>query len=196
VDVIFPPERTFTTRSGQAMRLRPIRPEDLPNLFAFHDRLSRESLRMRYFTPRRLLTEDVATHLCTVDFRDRAAFVASPLDADTIHGIGRYERDAPRSAEVAFIVEDALQGNGIGTALLERLAEYARSQEIDRFTAAVLCENTPMLTVFRKSPFNPQVTAEHDCAFVKLDLTVLPEPAARHIPRSLTPRLRTHRARA
>ncbi|WBL36827.1 GNAT family N-acetyltransferase [Tepidiforma flava] len=178
MDVTYPPERTFTTRSGQAMRLRPIRPEDVPNLFAFHERLSRESLRMRYFTPRRRLTEDVARHLCTVDFRDRAAFVASPLESDAIHGIGRYERDAPHSAEVAFIVEDALQGNGIGPALLQRLAEHARAQGIERFTAAVLYENTAMLSVFRNSPFRPQISVEHDCAFVKLDLTVLPEPAA------------------
>ncbi len=185
MDVTFPPERRFTTRSGQAMRLRPIRPEDVPNLFAFRERVSRESLRMRYFTPRRRLTEELARHLCTVDFRDRAAFVASPLESDTIHGIGRYERDTPRSAEVAFIVEDALQGQGIGPALLERLAEHARGQGIDRFTAVVLCENTPMLTVLRNSPFRPQVTVEGDCAFVKLDLTVLAGPAARPAARGL-----------
>ncbi|GIW19502.1 MAG: hypothetical protein KatS3mg064_2659 [Tepidiforma sp.] len=140
---------------------------------------------MRYFTPRRRLTEEVARHLCTVDFRDRAAFVASPLESDAIHGIGRYERDAPHSAEVAFIVEDSLQGNGIGPALLHRLAEHARTQGIERFTAAVLYENTPMLTVFRNSPFRPQVSVEHDCAFVKLDLTVLPDPAARPAARGL-----------
>jgi len=187
VDVVYPPERTFVTRTGTTMRLRPIRPEDVPNLFAFHERLSIESLRMRYFTPRRRLTNEVARHLCTVDFRDRAAFVASPLDSDTIHGIGRYERDAPRSAEVAFIVEDALQGQGIGPALLARLAEHARSQGIDRFTAAVLNENTAMLAVFRASPFRPQVSVEGDCAFVKLDLTVLPEPASQ-AQRSLLPK--------
>jgi RimJ/RimL family protein N-acetyltransferase len=186
MDVTYPPERTITLRNGQPMRLRPIRPEDVPNLFAFHERLSLESLRMRYFTPRRRLTENVARHLCTVDFRDRAAFVASPLDADAIHGIGRYERVAPRSAEVAFIVEDALQGLGIGPALLHRLAEHARGQGIDRFTAAVLYENSHMLAVFRNSPFRPQVTVEHDCAFVKLDLTVLPEPGTQP-PRSLAP---------
>ncbi|GIW13700.1 MAG: hypothetical protein KatS3mg062_1139 [Tepidiforma sp.] len=196
MDVTYPAERRFTTRTGEAMRLRPIRPDDVPNLFDFHERLSRESLRMRYFTPRRRLTNEVAVRLCTVDFRDRAAFVASPLESDTIHGIGRYERDAPNSAEVAFIVEDALQGRGIGPALLERLAEHAREQGIDRFTAAVLYENTPMLTVFRNSPFRPQVSVEGDCAFVKLDLTVLPQPAAQTPPKSLAPRLRQLRAPA
>ncbi|WP_322817557.1 GNAT family N-acetyltransferase [Tepidiforma sp.] len=189
MDITYPPEWTITLRNGQPMRIRPIRPDDVPNLFAFHERLSLESLRMRYFTPRRRLTESTARHLCTVDFKDRAAFVASPIDSDTLHAIGRYERDAPRSAEVAFIVEDALQGLGIGPALLDRLAHHARSQGIERFTAAVLCENSHMLSVFRNSPFRPQVTVEHDCAFVKLDLAALPEPIAQPA-RSLVPRLR------
>lgn len=178
MDVTYPPERTIVTRKGLHLRIRPITPADVPNLLEFHERLSRESLRMRYFTPRRTLTLERATHLCTVDFVNRAAFVASPLESDTIHGIGRYERDAPHSAEVAFIVEDRLQGNGIAPALLERLAEHARTQGIDRFTAAVLFENTPMLAVFRNSPYSPQISVEGDCAFVKLNLRTAGAAAA------------------
>ncbi len=189
MDVTYPPERTIVTRTGLQLRIRPITPADVPNLLDFHERLSRESLRMRYFTPRRTLTPERATHLCTVDFVNRAAFVASPLDADTIHGIGRYERDAPHSAEVAFIVEDRLQGNGIGPILLERLAEHARTQGIERFTAAVLFENKPMLAVFRNSRFNPQISVEGDCAFVKLNLLAAEPTAspARRPARSLSP---------
>ncbi|WP_322797152.1 GNAT family N-acetyltransferase [Tepidiforma sp.] len=185
-----PPERTITLRDGRTMRLRPILPSDVPNLLAFHERLSRESLRLRYFTPRRTLTEERAAYLCTVDFDDRAAFVASPLDSDAIHAVGRYERESPHSAEVAFIVEDALQGLGIGPALLERLAEHARSRGIERFTAAVLYENTAMLSIFRRSRFNPQISVEGDCAFVKLDLTALPTPQPRPEPRPLSTGLR------
>ena len=59
----------------------------------------------------------------------------------------------PGQAEVAFAVSDALQGHGIGTRLLERLAVLARAQGIDTFTADVLGDNRRMLDVFRESGF-------------------------------------------
>ena len=51
-------------------------------------------------------------------------------------------------AEAAFMVDDAHQGEGIATLMLEHLAAIARSNGIERFTAEVLADNRPMLAVF------------------------------------------------
>ncbi len=193
--IIMPAERVATLRDGTPVRVRPIRPDDAPRLIEFHSRLSMNTTRLRFFTPMKRLSATFAEHLCTVEFKKRCAFVISPLDSDSIHAVGRYEAESRYSAEVAFVVEDSFQGKGIGTILLDRLVEHARTKGFDRLTAVVLCENLNMLTLFRESPYSPEITMQSECAFVKMNIAA-PEPAVavpKRRPRSLAPvpRLRT-----
>ena len=135
--ITFPEERMAVLRDGTPVRIRPIRPGDVPRLMEFHSRLSLNTTRLRFFTPMKRLSQQFADHLCTVDFKKRCAFVISPLDADTIHAVGRYEAESRFSAEGAFVVEDSFQGKGIGTILLDRLVEHARANGFDRLTATL-----------------------------------------------------------
>jgi acetyl coenzyme A synthetase (ADP forming)-like protein len=84
-----------------------------------------------------------------------------------------FYRDPAHSdrAEVAFAVADALQGHGIGTRLLERLASVAREQGIGTFTADVLADNRRMLEVFRESGFGVTTTIEQGVCRVTLSLS-------------------------
>src|SRR6266511_6233291 len=109
-------------RDGTALRLRPIRPDDAEALVAFHGRLSSETTYYRFFSVHPWLSPREVDWFTHVDDHDRVALVA--LDCDRIVAVGRYDR-MPRSpmAEVAFVVEDAYQRQGICTLLLERLAE-------------------------------------------------------------------------
>jgi GNAT superfamily N-acetyltransferase len=170
IRVRLPPETVHTLRDGRTIRIRPITPADVQRLREFHDRLSIDTTRLRFFTPLRHLTLTFAQHLCNVDFDRRCAFVVSFPQDDEIHGVGRYEAELPTSAEVAFVIEDALQGLGIGTMLLERLAQQARDRGFTRLTAVVLYENHSMLTVFRHSPYHAEVHTQREQAFVKLDI--------------------------
>ncbi len=165
-----PPETLAVLRDGRTVRIRPILPGDMERLREFHDRLSVNTTRLRFFTPMKHLSREFATHLTSVDFVKRCAFVVSPLEEDTIHAVGRYEAESPRSAEVAFVVEDALQGLGIGTLLLERLVKHAREHGYHRLTAVVLCENAQMLSIFRDAPYEPEIHMQGDTAFVRLDI--------------------------
>ncbi len=162
-----PAEKVVTLRDGLSVRVRPIRPADAPRLIEFHSRLSMNTTRLRFFTPMKRLSAAFADQLCTVDFKKRCAFVISSLDFDDIHAVGRYEGESRHSAEVAFVVEDSFQGKGIGTILLNRLVEHARTKGFDRLTAVVLCENLNMLTLFRESPYSPEITMQSECAFVR-----------------------------
>ena len=165
-----PPETLAKLRDGRAIRVRPIRPDDAQRLSEFHDKLSQNTIRLRFFTPLRHLSPKFARHLADVDFKARCAFVISFPGDDTIHGVGRYEGESIRSAEVAFVVEDDMQGLGIGPILLERLVEHARANAFERLTAVVLSENTMMLLLFRDSPYLPEIHIHRDTAFVKLDI--------------------------
>ena len=165
-----PPEQLAQLRDGAPVRIRPIRPDDAPRLREFHDRLSSNTTRLRFFSPLKHLSRDFANRLTAVDFAKRCAFVISPIDDDTIHGVGRYEAETRRSAEVAFVVEDTMQGMGIGKLLLDRLVAHAREQGFTRFSAVTLCENAQMLTLFRESPYHADIHMERDLAFVRMDI--------------------------
>lgn len=130
--------------------------------------------RLRFFSPLRHLSPDFANHLSAVDFKKRCAFVVSPVNDDTIHGVGRYEAQTRRSAEVAFVVEDAFQGLGIGPLLLDRLVEHARECGFTRFSAVALCENSQMLSLFRESPYHANFHVERDLAFIRMDIRPAP----------------------
>lgn len=136
----------------------------------FHDRLSVNTTRLRFFTPLKHLSQDFADRLCTVDFEQRCAFVVNFPGEEAIRAVGRYEAESKRSAEVAFVVEDELQGIGIGPLLLDRLVEHARKKGFDRLTAVVLGENTSMLTLFRECAYRAEIHMQGSNAFVKMDI--------------------------
>ena len=151
-------------------------PTDVPLLIEFHSRLSVNTTRLRFFTALRHLSPAFAEKLCNVDFKKRCAFVVILPGDESIHAVGRYEAESERSAEVAFVVEDELQGLGIGTLLLDRLVQHARKNAFQKLTAVVLCENAYMLTLFRESPYHAAIHIERDLAFVKLDIGLDAEP--------------------
>jgi GNAT superfamily N-acetyltransferase len=66
--------------------------------------------------------------------------------------MARYDVDpATRIADVAFVVDDAWQSQGLGTALLARLIEVGRTRDLVGFSADVLTSNRAMLGVFHGS---------------------------------------------
>jgi acetyltransferase len=71
---------------------------------------------------------------------------------DWILGVARFVRLAedPEAAEFAVVVGDPWQGEGLGTELLERLADVAVEHGVGRFTATVLAENGPAHTLLRR----------------------------------------------
>jgi GNAT superfamily N-acetyltransferase len=139
--------------SGLTARVRQIQPSDAPALVAFHEGLSAESRHKRYFTPMPHLSEAMLQRFVNVDHLDREALVV--IVRGDIVGLGQYERlrTQPTDAEVAFSVADELQGQGIGTLLLEHLASLARQRGIERFVAETLASNDGMLHVFARAGY-------------------------------------------
>src|SRR3954447_6766162 len=99
---------------GRHLTLRPIRDDDADRLRRLFFRLSPETVYLRFFQPVRNPSDKLLHHLAEVDHDRRQAIVA--LDGDEIVGVARYDRaDDAQHAEVAILVEDAWQGNGLGT---------------------------------------------------------------------------------
>jgi RimJ/RimL family protein N-acetyltransferase len=150
----YPPgyEEDVVLKDGRPLHLRPIRPDDGPELLKLYDKLSNTSLYHRFFVvpPKDASKADYLAH---VDYDNQFALVAA-LDGEVV-AVARYHRDLSRRdhAEVAFTVADALQGKGIGSLLLSRLAAIAREHGVAVFDAEVMADNTGMIRVFERSGF-------------------------------------------
>ncbi|MBI2766967.1 MAG: GNAT family N-acetyltransferase [Chloroflexi bacterium] len=167
---------TFVLHDGRAMLIRRVRVGDEAALIAFAERLSPRTIRLRFFTsvPRAKLATSPVTafvrQLANVDFVEQAAYVAAFPGEDEIRAVGRYHRDSATSAEVAFLVEDDLQGMGLGTELLHHLAVHARTVGITTFRAYVLIENREMLDMLRASGYPMTAVIEGNVERVTLSI--------------------------
>jgi predicted CoA-binding protein/GNAT superfamily N-acetyltransferase len=160
---------TVVLGNGETALIRPMHPDDAPSLAAFHERQSRESIYRRFFSPKPHLTDADLQHFTVVDFVDRAALVVERYGE--FIAWASYERWPGRDdADAAFQVDDAHQGKGIATLLLEHLAAVARSNGITRFTAEVLADNRPMLAVFSRAGW--PVERRFESGVVDLDFSL------------------------
>jgi len=157
---------------GSTVHIRPIQPEDADRIVALHSRFSDRTRYLRYFSPYpRIPARDLARFV-TVDHRNREALVASI--GDDLIAVGRYDRlgEGAPDAEVAFVVEDAHQGRGLGSILLEHLASAAQGHGITRFVAEVLPQNQTMLRVFSDAGY--QISREYADGVVHLTFPIAP----------------------
>ena len=133
---------------GSTVEIRPARPEDFDAVREMHEKLSPDSLYLRFFSMSPRAAEREARRLCREPAPDHAALLAL-MDGELV-GCGSYECDGPGcgSAEIAFTVPDDMHNRGVGMLLLEHLISLARGRGVRAFTAETLSENAAMLRVF------------------------------------------------
>jgi RimJ/RimL family protein N-acetyltransferase len=163
---------TEALRDRRTVVVRALRPEDRAGLLAAVSRTSDQSLYRRFFAFKRGFTDQEVDFYVNVDFVSHVALVAV-LEEDgrpVIVGGARYIVVRPGQAEVAFAVDDAHQGKGIGAALMRHLVALARQAGLKELTADVLPDNTAMLKVFETSGLGITTRRESDATHVVLQL--------------------------
>ncbi len=178
-------EADVVLSDGGTAHVRPIRPADAELLRSFYSRLSEESIYFRFFGPHPRLSEREIARFTNVDYVDRVALIAT-IGTEMVAVI-RYDRIEPGEAEVAFLVEDAHQGRGVASVLLEHLAATARERGIARFVADVLPANRKMMAVLKQVGYTAQSRFADGVVRMTLDLT--PTETAQEVTAS-----REHRA--
>ena len=150
-------ETEVLLKDGSRMLLRPIRQDDTERWLAFYQRQSEQTKYLRFQRdPGEMGLED-ARRFCTVDYKNTFALVGEVQIGQRreIIAIGRYYRlPNKRSARVVFAIEDAYHGKGIGTRLIEWLANAARDNGIAFFEGDVLAENERMMAVLKDYGFH------------------------------------------
>lgn len=142
----FSDELRLRLRDDSVVRVRPIRADDKPEIVRAFARLSEQSRYQRFMTPINELSDSQLRYLTEVDHQNHEALVAFDAGQDDEGvAVARFVRLKDcHSAEAAVTVVDDWQGKGLGTALCNLLAERAREEGIDRFTALLLAGNDQM----------------------------------------------------
>ena len=169
---------TTNRSSGAGLEIRPIEPRDSAALAAAVDQSSDEAIYRRFLNPHGRLTAAELRYLTEVDHRDHEALVAlDPASSESV-GVARYVRDPERrdSAEIAVAVLEQWQGQGVGKALVRRLADRARDEGIARFTGLMLSDNGPMRRLFADLGTSRVVSSGAGAIELAVDLE--PKPAA------------------
>ena len=150
-------ETEVLLKDGSRILLRPIRRDDTERWLAFFQRQSQQTKYLRFQRDPGEMGPEGALRFCTVDYRNTFALVGEVQKEQRkeIVAIGRYYRlPDKRSARVVFAIEDAYHGKGIGTQLIERLANVARDNGIAIFEGDVLAENERMMSVLKDYGFH------------------------------------------
>jgi GNAT superfamily N-acetyltransferase len=159
-------------RDGRDVEIRALLPGDKDDMLAAIGRTGMQSLQRRFFVAKRGFSEREIAFFMNIDFIKHVALVAL-ADEDgrqVIVAGGRYIVTEPGEAEIAFVVIDDYQGQGLGTLLMRHLAVIARAAGLKELTADVLPENAAMRKVFGKFGF--QARRGNDPQVVHLALTL------------------------
>jgi acetyltransferase len=151
----------WTTTGGMAVVIRPIRPEDEPLMVKFHGTLSDQSVYLRYFHMEKLdsrVAHERLVKKCFINYESEMALVADWQNPSTgehqILAVGRMTKIPDVcEAEVAVLVSDQAQKQGLGTELVRRLIEVARDEKLEQLVAVILPENYGMMALARHFRF-------------------------------------------
>lgn len=168
-------ERIETLRNGMSVFIRPARLTDEPLLREAFYQLSARAVYLRFFQPLRSLPHPKLQEFLKVDYKyDMVLVTTTGKQSDApIIAVARYNRLRESDvAEVAFVVQDSWQNQGLGTKLFLLLCELARKHGIRAFEAEVLAENPGMLRVFHKGGHPVQSRLEEGVFQITIDLTV------------------------
>ena len=150
-------ETLRTTKTGLEVILRPVKISDEPLFKDFFYSLSDDSMYRRFISARKDMPHERLQEFVIIDYTRETMILAILKEGkkETIVGVGQYGiDDSAHSAEVAFVVRDEHQGQGIGAELLSYLTYLAKKQGLLGFTAEVLVGNSAMLHLFKKMGFD------------------------------------------
>ena len=148
-------QRHLEVKDGWRVFVRPIRPEDEPQIHEFLRHVTSQDLRLRFFAPIKEFSHEFIARLTQLDYARAMAFVAFDETSKEIVGVVRIHSDSLyQNGEYAILLRSDLKGRGLGWTLMQLIIEYAKSEGLKRISGQVLQENASMLTMCRELGFS------------------------------------------
>lgn len=161
-----------TLHNGLTVCIRASRPDDCDRVVAAFKELDPESVYLRFFGPKKDISEAELKAFREVDF-DRRVVLLCTLDRDSAEIViasASYVQVGDGSAEIAFLVEEDYHRLGIARLMLEHLGRIATAAGIKAFVAEVLPQNASMLALFGRCGWPMKTKTEDGTTHVRLDL--------------------------
>jgi acetyltransferase len=163
---------------GQALTVRPIRPEDAPAHVTFFERLTPEDVRLRMFARLRELSPAQLARFTQIDYDREMAFIATrtgPGGVPETLGVARAVADPDNvKAEFAVTIRSDLKGQGLGSLLMRTLIDYCRRSGIQELVGEALGDNDGMLRLATRLGFSREKPADEDVVYMRLKLQDAP----------------------
>ena len=160
-------------RDSRLCQLRPVLPEDGPQLNAMVERTPPEQVRMRFFQAIRSLPHEMSARLTQIDYdREMALVVTEPgmPGRAKLLGMVRISADPDlEGAEYDIMLDPGVAGLGLGKMLMQRIIKYAKNRGIREIYGEVLRENEPMLRINQALGFEV-ATSEDDASLMHVRL--------------------------
>ena len=167
----------WTAKDKTKVTIRPILPEDEALLAKFHTILSDRTVVLRYLKP--LMLQDRVLHerlarICHCDYDREIALVAENTDnkaEQSIMGVVRLSKvHGSNEAILSVLIGDPYQGIGLGSELIQRAVEVARSEHLTRLTSTLTADNQIMQHVFQKLGFDIEPSGDENLVAATLKL--------------------------
>lgn len=147
-------ERRLLLPDGTHIFVRPVRPDDDELFRNFAKGVSAEDARLRFFGPKKELSDADLNRLVHIDYGRAMAFVAIEESSGKMVGVVRLHAEPNReSREFAITVRSDFKGHGLGWMLMQLIIEYARSVGLQVIEGRTLHENTTMLKMCQEFGF-------------------------------------------
>jgi acetyltransferase len=168
----------FTMKDGTVVNIRPIRPEDEPEMAKFHETLSDRSVYLRYFHMMNLeqrVKHERLMRTCFIDYDREMALVAERPNPQSgkpeILGVGRMTKvHGTNEAEIAVVVSDQSHGQGLGKELMARLMIVGGDEKLSALTANILPDNREVMRICEKLGFTLKHSLDDDVVRAELRL--------------------------
>jgi acyl-CoA hydrolase/GNAT superfamily N-acetyltransferase len=139
--------------NGLTVRIRAVKPSDEEQMRRLFYRFSDESVYYRYFSPIRTMPHAKMQAYVNIDYRKTFSIVVltgKPGQGEIIAEARFARQKRGNKADIAFVVDEAFQNQGIATFMYRLLIRFAKEQGIEGFSADVLASNKAMMKVFEK----------------------------------------------
>jgi acetyltransferase len=165
-------EKSVALSDGIAILVRPIRPDDEQLYARFFAGVTKNDLRLRFFSPINDFSHAFVARFTQIDYARAMAFIAiAPATGEMLGVVRLYANSTYDTGEYAILVRSDLKGHGLGWLLMQTIIDYARAEGLQTIEGQVLRENTTMMTMCRELGFSVK-TDPHDAGICLVQLSL------------------------
>ena len=166
-------ETRMALKNGKTVPVRPVLPTDESFIVDLLNKLSSDSIYLRFLRPVRTLPKELLFHLTHLDYQNNFALAAviREDEKDAVIAVARYGYDPQEHlTDFAIVVRDDWQHYGLGKQMLSRIFAIGRQQGIFRFVSIVDSTNIPMKRTLRGLDYT--VNYSYEKGFTQVEVLV------------------------